>query len=92
MSEKTHAELERPHYNEVKTNPLYAMEGLMDVRREEWEMNMPAYELPELVVQQPEKPWNEKQWGIVQQLQGKIKHLERRFNEHLDKPKRRDRI
>lgn len=73
--EMTHAELERHHYNEVRTNPQYAVEGMMDVRLEEFSMNMPICETElqeERVIQ---KPWEEYQWIIINQLRGEVKYL-----------------
>jgi len=34
-AERTHSELEKYHYREVANNPLYAHEGMMEVRLEE---------------------------------------------------------
>ncbi len=78
MAEKTHAELERHHYNEVRNNPQYATEGMMDVRMEEFSMNMLVYEPTEVVVQ-PEELWEKRQWNIVSQLRGEMLNLKKKF-------------
>ena len=36
-----HCSLEKDHYHEVRSNPMYVMEGMSDVLREEMMMNMP---------------------------------------------------
>jgi len=40
--ELSHAELEKYHYQEVKSNSLYVLDGMMDVWREEVMMSMPG--------------------------------------------------
>jgi len=60
INERTHAELEQHHYREVGKNPLYAAEGMMDVRVEELCLNMPVpQEIPEVMPSQ-EEPWEHK--------------------------------
>ena len=77
--ERTHAELEGQHYREVEKNPLYAAEGMMDVRLEEMAMNMPIpQEFPEIIIPQQE-PWERKQWYKVEQLKGEMLNLKGKF-------------
>ena len=71
--ERTHSELERFHYREVETNPQYAVEGLMDIRREEWEMNFPVREETQVAIK--EQPWTGKQRDIIQQLRAEMQHI-----------------
>ena len=40
MNEKSHAEMEKYHYQALK-NPQYQLEGMMDVLREELMMSLP---------------------------------------------------
>jgi len=54
---KTHAELERDHYHEVRTNPLYRLSGEADLLREELSLsasypNMPRLEVPPVIIHQ----------------------------------------
>ena len=85
-AERTHSELERHHYQEVASNPFYAAEGMMDVRMEEFAMNIPVTQEVLEVKEIPEKPWMKKQWHIVEQLKaerlnliGKFLDLEKRI-------------
>lgn len=80
--ELTHAELERNHYQEVKENPLYVAEGMMDIRLEEFSMNMPISPNGETGLnteRTTQEAWDKNQWHIVQQLQGEMANLKRKF-------------
>ena len=96
---KSHAELERYHYQAL-SNPLYRMEGMMDVIREEVMMNMPVPPIVErpLVI---ETPMNNKTLDIArkallltqeermnrQQLEIDIAGLKKAYHTHTDKKK-----
>ncbi len=45
--ELSHAEMQKYHYQALREDPMYRMEFMMDVLREEMMMNMPVYHEPE---------------------------------------------
>lgn len=80
-----HAELQKYHYQALK-NPAYQLEGMADVLREEMMMNIPVRQ-PEQVsppaTNTEAQPWSASQWDKVQQLQGRILHLQGEVNRLL---------
>ena len=73
--ERTHSELERFHYREVETNAQYAVEGLMDIRREEWEMNFPVREETQQVSPKPTLKYDYKDSS---QIHAHLRNLDKR--------------
>lgn len=85
--EKSHGELQAEHYEAVKTNPMYRLEGMMDVLREELMMNMPSLE-PKLEVRGTaplleEPPWTKRQWDVVNQLRNEVRGWRKQHYELL---------
>ena len=78
MDDKALSELGTNHYRAVRENPLYVMEGMMDVLREELAMNTPTCDLPE-IREVTQEPWERKQWYIVNQLRGEMANLKRKL-------------
>ena len=88
MKELSHAELCSEHYQALK-NPMYRMEFMMDVMREELSMEL---------------PWHNPDFGDaratqivyrirpvdkeIAQLKAKMMHLENKWNEHMDYAKK----
>ena len=80
MVEIPHSVLERFHYKALE-NPLYALDGMADVLREDLMMQMGGLSVEETRVApdhqsgvqflQPE--WTPKQWDKVQQLEAEIR-------------------
>jgi len=84
MPEKTHAEMEREHY-EALTNPPYRMEGRMDILYEEMMMAQPLPKESQIVPVYQDTRWTNRQWDSVGQLTGLVRHLENKLNSYLDK-------
>ena len=88
MGELSHAELEQYHYRAL-SNPLYQVEGLVDVLREEIMMNMPVFEIKEAIEEPPVtiKPLEVR--VILDkkalELQNRIASLEEKLQVFLDK-------
>ena len=90
MPELSHCEMQKEHYQAIQ-NPLYALEGLTDIMREELLMNMPV--LPEvtdlishnsLISQSSKEPqdteeWTHRQWDYVKQLKAALLYFEKRL-------------
>ena len=88
---KGHAELEQYHYQAL-SNPLYVLEGLADVMREELMMNMPILPLPspapgERIVIHRHSNMSAENWDLLQQTALRVGHLEKKLAERR-KPKR----
>ena len=99
--ERTHADLERHHYQALN-DPRYVAALLLD---EAWMALEPALaphqsqgEIPELFSATPreienilqEAIWSKRQWSYVRQLEAKVLFLQNKINEHLDQHKRGD--
>ena len=96
--ELTHAELERHHYNEVRNNPLYAMQGLMESQMEELSSNIPVIQetsdiedrvgnleaISAMPGQIPRRYYEQNK-----QLQGQVVYLQNALNAALDRGKKR---
>ncbi len=80
-----HSELESEHYQLVKNDPLYRMEGLLDVWREEMMMSLPVFPQetpsPKFIVQ----PCNNDH--KIEKLQGELIALRDTLQDHLKKRK-----
>lgn len=88
MVESTHAELEKYHYQEVKVNFLYVLDGMMDILREEIYMSHPIIqgdehkacidelsrriEILESYIFASYQPINE---SSMQQIRNELKHI-----------------
>ena len=77
----------REHYQALQNDPNYRMEFMMDVLREEMMMNMPRYGvdheqgMPKAAPETPKPEWSRSQWDFVQQLQGRMLHLQGKVEE-----------
>ncbi len=71
---KTHGEMQSEHYEALK-NPLYQMEGMMDVLREELSNQMPYYTLEQetIITEHVFRP--RKIDKELDQLKAELKHL-----------------
>ena len=92
LSELTHAEMQKWHYQAVKNNPFYRLEGMMDVFFENLSYQMPYHYPPEPVEQKlpPVPAWTSQQRDYVQQLKGQMLHLEKKVDT-LSQEKRKQR-
>ena len=83
MNEIPHCEMQKYHYEAIRTNPFYALACQLDVLREEMMLNMPVYPRePEPIEPSiPEPEWSTRQWDTILQLKAMILHLEKRLNE-----------
>ena len=90
MTEISHGELQKYHNQEVRDNPQYRMEGLLEARVEEMMANIPTFEPAEVAALQ--EPWAASQWDIINQVRAEMLYLKQKLNEHLVKPKRGDRL
>ena len=78
METPTHGDLQKYHNQEVRDNPQYRMEGLLEARMEEMMVNMPTFEPTEVAT--PQEPWSLAQTDIVNQLRLGFAYLNRRFS------------
>jgi len=88
--ELSHSELQKWHYTEVRNNPAYAAQGLLEVRIEEVMIDMP---LIQEVVSTPiykDSAWSTRQWEIINQLRGEIVHIHKDLHELQAKRKKID--
>ena len=86
--ELSHSELQKWHYAEVRNNPAYAAQGLLEVRIEE--VDMP---LIQEVVSTPiykDSAWTARQWDIINQLRAEVKHIHKDLHELQAKRKKID--
>uniref|UniRef100_A0A6M3KWQ3 Uncharacterized protein n=1 Tax=viral metagenome TaxID=1070528 RepID=A0A6M3KWQ3_9ZZZZ len=90
MPTKSHAELEKFHYQAVRDNPMYVLDGMASVIREELAMQMPSLLIKEEEVQLT-VPSEHKLYNELQQTKGLLLHLQRKLNELTAKRKRADR-
>lgn len=90
--EETHADLERFHYQEVRTNPQYAAQGLTEVYIEEMAMNVPICDTTPLedrissleeISTQPGKIPRE-YYRRLQELRGQVIFLQNKVNELVE--------
>jgi len=98
MNELTHANLERFHYRAVRENPLYVLDGMMDVEREYQAMNtQQAFDSSELegrisnleaISAQPGRIPRQYH-DSLQQLQGQVVFLQNALNAALDRGKKK---
>lgn len=83
---KSHCELERHHYQAL-SNPLYTLEGMADVIREDLMMNMPILERPEPVRPQEiihiirHSDMSAEDYDLLQQTALRVGHLEKKLAE-----------
>ncbi len=87
-----HAELQKYHYQAVRDNPEYRLQGLVDVMCEEISFNMPLYStmpIPEL--QKDEIAPNYKHiLRRLDKLQAEFLYLQNKLNEPRDKKRKDD--
>ena len=84
MIEKSHADLERHHYQAVHTNGYYRMHGMIDVLTEEALLGWPL-----AVTEQPEpEKWDFDQWQTVQQLRAEIQYVWKQLAQKQETKKR----
>ena len=86
--ELSHSELQKWHYAEVRNNPAYAAQGLLEVRIEE--VDMP---LIQEVVSTPiykDSAWSARQWDIINQLRAEMVHIHKDLHELQAKRKKVD--
>ena len=93
MGEIPHYELEKYHYQALK-NPMYRMEYMFDILREELMMNLPYLKEERPDESLPEPEWTKKQWGYVQQIKSEVvgwrqKHAELQLAIDKLQPKRK---
>ena len=80
--EQTHAESNAEHYQAVRGNLHYQMEGLMEVYQDEMMMNVPA--IPEVEPPEPEVICQVKHCpllGQLQQLKAEVVHVHKEHHE-----------
>lgn len=86
MIEKSHAELQKWHYQAL-SNPMYLMEGRLDVLREEMMLNFsPIVEIP--VKNETIEVVKNVSFEEVQQIRGQLQYLQRKLQELTTKKKR----
>ena len=84
--ELSHSELQKWHYTEVRNNPAYAAQGLLEVRIEEIDMPL----IQEVVPIYKDSAWSTRQWEIVNQLRGEMVHIHKDLHELQAKRKKID--
>ena len=94
--EKSHAYLEQWHYKAVATNPLYRLEGMMDVLREDLSMSLSYRE--EIPIEKPDKTYTVehihsyvpslKLTERIKQLEDDIDGLKKGYHTHRDKKRK----
>jgi len=81
--EQSHAEMQSEHYQALK-NPQYRLDGMFDVLWEELMMAMPAtYTQRTEPIQIEPRKFSSEEWDRLQQLEGRLIHLEKKVTELL---------
>ena len=84
--ELSHSELQKWHYAEVRNNPAYAAQGLLEVRIEEIDMPL----IQEVVPIYKDSEWTARQWDIINQLRSEMVHIHKGLHELQAKRKKID--
>lgn len=86
--QKSHAELQKYHYEAVRDNLEYRILGQMDVMREQIGLEMPRVPIEEtkmdVITPEPTAQVN----NIIQ-LRGQVLYLQNKINAHLDRSKKK---
>ena len=88
---KSHAELERYHYEAVRDNLEYRMTGQIEIMREEILMHIPRAPIEE-TEQNIVPPEPIILIDSITQLQGQILYLRHKLEQHIATPKRQGKI
>lgn len=96
--EVSHGELQKYHYQAIRDNPMYRLEWQIEELRIQQE---PPWYQPEETLEERLSKLEERMGEYIsshplppelrsqlQQLKGRFIHLQNKYNEHMDKPKK----